>query len=429
MLPQFMKRTLSLIALCLAACLSVAQTTAIKAGHLVDPETGTVKDNQVIIVENGRIKSVGDGPAPAGAQVIDLSSAWVMPGMFDCHTHVCMAVDSAFLGHDALFRYDLYNTGPRRALDAVANCREYLHAGVTTIRDVGNSGNYIDTDVRRAIEDGVIDGPTIINAGRIIAPFGGQYFVQPERPDLRTPEYFEADTRDEMTKAIRENIHFGARVIKIVVDDQRYIYTVDDIKHIVAEAANAGLKVCAHALTERGTRNAIEGGVASIEHGFSMNDETLEMAKKHGTVLVSTDIPPRGWKEYLVPEDQAKDIYAGLIDRLKRAHKIGVTLAYGSDLVFKIPELDRGQFSLSEVDGYVKAGIPAADTLRALTVNAARLLGVDKTRGWIKPNYAADIIAMSGNPLEDVQVVRQVKFVMKNGKVYRNDFLATGADR
>jgi imidazolonepropionase-like amidohydrolase len=422
MLPQPMKRTLSLLALCLLAGQVFAQTIAVKAGHLVDPETGTVKDNQVIIVENGRIKSVGEGPILAGAEVVDLSKQWVMPGMFDCHTHVCMSVDSEFLGHDALFRYDLYRTGPRRALDAAANCREYLNAGITTIRDVGNSGNYVDSDVRRAIEDGVIDGPTIINAGRIIAPFGGQYFVQPERPDLRAPEYFEADTRDEMTKAIRQNIHFGARVIKIVVDDQRYIYTVDDIKHIVAEAANAGVKVCAHALTERGTRNAIEGGVASIEHGFSMNDETLQMAKEHGTVLVSTDIPPRGWKEYLVPTDQAQDIYTGLIDRLKRAHKIGVTLAFGSDLVFKIPEMDRGQFSLSEVDGYVKAGIPNADTLRALTVNAARLLGVDRTRGFIKATFAADIIAMSANPLDDVQIVRQVKFVMKNGKVYRNDY-------
>src|SRR6185436_19357654 len=170
--------------------------------------------------------------------------------------------------------------------------------------------------------------------------------------------------------------------------------------HIVAEAKNAGLKVCAHALTERGVRNAVEGGVASIEHGFSMSDEALKMAKDKGVVLVSTDIPPRGWKEYLVPEERAKDIYAGLIDRLKRAYKVGVILAFGSDLVFTIPEMDRGQFSLSEVDGYVKAGVPAVDTLRALTINAARLLGVDRSRGWIKPNFAADIIAMSGNPLE-----------------------------
>jgi imidazolonepropionase-like amidohydrolase len=236
-----MKRIAFLATLSLLAGQALAQTLAIKAGHLVDPETGTVKDNQVIVVEGGRIKSVGDGPAPAGAQVIDLSKSWVMPGMFDCHTHVCMRIDSERYGHNALFRYDIDSTAAMRALHAAANCREFLNAGITTIRDVGNSGRYIDTDVRRAVEEGVIDGPTIINSGRIIAPFGGQYFANPERPELLEPEYFAADTHDEMTKAVRENIHFGALVIKIVVDDQQYIYSADDVKFIVAEAARSGL--------------------------------------------------------------------------------------------------------------------------------------------------------------------------------------------
>jgi len=416
-----MKFAASLAALCVLVTQALTQTIAIKAGHLVDPETGTVKTNQTIVVENGRIKSVGDAAAPVGVQMVDLSNAWVMPGMFDCHTHVCMSVDSEKYGHDALYRFDLDNTAPMRALYAVGNCKEFLNAGITTIRDVGNSGRYIDTDVRRAIEMGAIEGPTMINAGRIIAPFGGQYFANPDRPELLEPEYFAADTRDEMTKAIRENIHFGARVIKIVVDDQRYIYSADDIKFIVAEAANAGLKVCSHCLTEKGARNAIEGGVASIEHGFSMSDEILALAKKNNVALVSTDLTPRVWKEYLVPADQGEDIYKGLIDRLKRAHKAGVTLCFGSDLVFKIPEMDRGQWALSQVDGYALAGIPNVDALRALTVNAARLLGVDRQRGWIKAGQYADIIAMPNNPLDDIHAVQHVKFVMKNGHVVRND--------
>lgn len=421
-----MKRIALLALGCLFAVQAVAQTIAIKAGHLVDPETGTVKDNQVIVVERSRIKSVGDGPAPADARIIDLSNSWVMPGMFDCHSHVCMRINSETYGHNALYRYDLDNTGAMRALHAVANCKEYLNAGITTIRDVGNNGLYVDTDVRRAIEQGVIDGPTMINAGRIIAPFGGQYFANPERQELLEPEYLAADTRDEMTKAVRQNIHFGARVIKIVVDDQRYIYSADDIKHIVAEAAGAGLKVCAHCLSERGARNAVEGGVASIEHGFDMSDEVLRLAKKNNVVLVSTDITPRGWKEYLLPDDFSQRLYANLLDRLARAHKAGVTLAFGSDLVFKIPEMDRGQWALSEVQGYVKAGIPHADTLRALTVNAARLCGVDKERGWIKAGHFADIIAMPSNPLADAEAVRKVGFVMKNGRVVRNDLQPQG---
>ncbi len=415
-----MRRLTFLALICLVASQAVAQTIAVKAGHLIDPETGTVKDNQVIVVEGARIKSVGD-TIPAGAQVIDLSNAYVMPGMFDCHTHVCMRIDPEYYGHDALFRYDIDTPGALRSLHAVANCREFLRAGITTIRDVGNNGNHLDTAVRQGVEEGDFEGPTIINAGRIIAPFGGQYFVQPDRPELREPEYFEADTRDEMTKAVRENIHFGARVIKIVVDDQRYIYSVDEIKHIVDEAANGGCKVCAHCLTEKGAHNAILGGVASIEHGFSMSDETLKLAKEHGTVLVSTDLTPRVWKEYLVPEEQAQNVYNGLIDRLKRAHKAGVTLAFGSDLVFKIPEMDRGQWALSLVDAYPKADVPNADALRALTVNAARLLGVDRNRGWIKQGMFADIIAMPQNPLQDIHAVQGVKFVMKNGKVVRND--------
>ena len=401
--------------------LAVSQITAIKAGKLVDPETGTVATNQLIVIEQDRIKSVGPmGEPPAGATVIDLSKSTVMPGMFDCHTHMCYRVDRERFPANGLFQYDIASTTADRVLDGVSVCREVLEAGFTTIRDVGNNGLYGDVALRRAIERGVIEGPTMITAGRIIAPFGGQYFAHPERPELLAPEYFEADTRDEMVKAIRQNIHFGAQVIKIVVDDQRYIYSADDIKFIVEEAGRAGVKVCAHSLSERGARNAALGGVASIEHGFDMPDDVLKLCKDKGVVLVSTDLTPRVWKEYSLPDEVGQNIYAGLIDRLKRARAIGVTIAFGSDLVYNIPEMTRGQWALSLIDGFVKAGYTNAEILKMLIPNAAKLLGVDGRRGSLKPGKFADIIAMPGNPMDDINAVKQVGFVMKEGRVFKN---------
>ncbi len=219
----------AVIALTVLLCAGVgrAQVTAIKAGKLVDPDSGTTTINQIIIVEGTKIKAVGAGlPIPAGATVIDLSRSTVLPGLFDAHTHMCQTTSP---DNRDLFTTDIREPGTYRAILGVVNARAMLESGFTTIRDVGNNGNYADTSLRKAIEEGLVPGPTIVNAGRIIAPFGGQYHLQPERRELGQPEYLFADTRDEMRKAIRENIHFGAKVIKIVVDDQQYIYSVDDI--------------------------------------------------------------------------------------------------------------------------------------------------------------------------------------------------------
>jgi imidazolonepropionase-like amidohydrolase len=192
----------------------------IRAGVLVDPESGTAATNQTILVENGKITAVGANvPVPAGAAVIDLSRYTVLPGLFDAHTHLCMDVD---LRRDAgnYFYTTLRDPDSYRSIQGVVNARSMLDAGFTTVRDVGNEGNFACSSVRRAVENGTIVGPTILNAGRIIAPYGGQFQLQPDRPGLAEPEYLFADTRDEMRKAVRENVHFGARVIKIVVDDQ-----------------------------------------------------------------------------------------------------------------------------------------------------------------------------------------------------------------
>lgn len=413
-------RPLSAWILALAAVSANAQVTAVRAGRLLDPETGQVANSQTILVERGRIKAVGASlEIPAGAKVIDLSDRLVMPGLFDCHTHMAMRTDRGRFASNSLFMYDVEVPTASRALDGVANCREMLEAGFTTIRDVGNSGKYIDVALKLAIEQGHFPGPTMICAGRIIAPFGGQYHLNPERPELIAPEYFPADTRDELLKAIRENIHYGADVIKIVIDDQRYIYSTEDIKFIVDEAGKAGLKVCAHSLTEQGSRNAAEAGVASIEHGFNLSDEVLALCKKNGVALVSTDLTPRVWTEYGLPEDVGNRIHRGLIERLKRVRAAGVTVAFGSDLIFSIPEMTRGQWSLTLLDGFVKAGYTNAEILQILVPNSARLLGVERQRGWIKAGMAADLIAMPESPLDKIEALKGIDFVMKDGAVIK----------
>ena len=383
---------------------------AIKAGKLLDPETGKTKSNQIILVEGRQIKEIGsDVKIPSNATVIDLSKSTVLPGLFDAHTHLCMTVKPQRDAGNYFFT-TLLDTTATRAIEGVANGQAMLQSGFTTVRDVGNAGNYADSALRRAINAGVVQGPTMINAGIIIAPYGGQFHLQPEKRDLATPEYLFADTRDEMRKAIRQNIHFGATVIKIVVDDQQYIYSADDIRFMIAEAHAAGLKLAAHCWTHPGAHNAAEAGVDSIEHGFQMTDEDLELAKKNNVTLVGTEFP-----EKLSSADEHK-IW---VDRLKRAHKIGVNLVFGTDVDGAVSGETRGTLAVSYIDSWVDAGVPAADTIRAMTISAARLLGVDKDRGALKPGLTADIIAVPENPIDNIQTLKKVSFVMKDGAVVK----------
>ncbi len=387
-----------------------AQVTAIKAGRLVDTESGTVKNNQVLLVENGKIKSIGENVSiPSGATTIDLSKSTVLPGLFDMHTHLCMDVIEQ-RDHGNYYFTSLLDPDSYRAIQGVVNARTMLESGFTSARDVGNEGNYACVSVRRAIQKGMIPGPTFYTAGRIIAPYGGQFQMQPDKQKLGEPEYFYADTRDEMVKAIRENIHYGATVIKIVVDDQRYIYSVEDIKFMIDEAARAGLKLAAHCWTLPGARNAALAGVASIEHGFDMTDEVLEIAKRNSVVLVGTD--------YLALRTNDK-AHKQWVDRLQRAYKIGVTMAYGTDVIDQRPGQTRGTEAIMGIDPWVEAGVPAREILKAMTINAAKLLGVEKERGLLREGLAADIIAVPDNPLDNITTLKKVSFVMKDGKVVK----------
>ena len=418
-----------------------ADMTAIRAGKLVDPVSGSVSTNQTILVEDSIIKAVGSNlEIPADAEVIDLANATVLPGLFDTHTHLALnlgppAGEAPRDFYAALLLTTMTETTGFRAIRAAANALAMLEAGFTTVRDVGNAANYADTDLRRAIEEGILPGPTIINAGRIIAPSGGQFptrapqafqqiygvsdrefigVLRADGLDLGAPEYLFADTRDEMKKAVRANILYGAKVIKIVVDDQPYAYSAEDIRFIVNEAAAAGLKVAAHCLTDAGARNAIEGGVASIEHGHLMTNSTLRKAKRKGVVLVGTDFPQQTAEAMGMAA-----LYEIGLERAKRARKVGVKMAFGTDVMSTPAGHTRGAIAMTYPEVYSEAGYSNAEILRMMTIHAAELLGVQKDRGVIKPGLAADIIATVANPLDDITALREVRFVMKEGKVFR----------
>ncbi|MCH7564900.1 MAG: amidohydrolase family protein [Gemmatimonadetes bacterium] len=413
---------LGVVAIWLYATPVSGQVVAIMAGQVVNTEAGTTAANQIIIVESGVVTAVGpDVLIPEGAEVVDLSSSTVLPGLFDAHTHLCMIVRP---GRDGGHYYltTLQDSDAARAVDGVINARSMLEAGFTTVRDIGNEGAYACTEVRRAIDAGRTVGPTMINAGRIIAPFGGQFSLQPDRPNLAEPEYFFADTRDEMVKAIRENVHYGALVIKIVVDDQDYIYSVDDIRFMKEEAARAGRRLAAHAWTAEGAHNAAEAGVTSMEHLWAIEDADLELAKQNGVIAVFTPFPDEEWEviNSLTPEEMA-GVHAQQIDRIRSALRIGIPMVFGTDAITELPGHTRGTLAMSRIDMFSEAGMTPAQLLRAMTTTAAELLGVAELRGTIAPGMAADLIATPGSPLDDIQELKRVFFVMKDGVIVRRD--------
>ena len=393
---------------------SAAQMTAIKSGKILDPASGTLRSNEIILVEGTEIKAVGANlRLPSGVKVVDLSDMIVLPGLIDTHTHLCNTFDARGDVGNELLLYTLIASTTDRAFQGVVNARSMLESGFTTVRDMGNAGNYADVALKRAIEEGIISGPTLFVSGKIIAPFGGQFVLDPEFPDIGKQDYLYADSREELRKAIRQNIHFGVDWIKIVVDDYPYIYSTDDIRFIVDEAARAGLKVAAHCVTEQGARNAAEAGLASIEHGFEMSDEVLTLAKKNGIVLCATDFT----QEIMELYNFFTVSHAEIVDRLKRAYRIGIPIAFGSDVISNVPGHTRGSAALSLLDTWVEAEIPPKEIMHALTIHGAKLLGIENERGAIKAGMKADIIATPVNPLDDIHTLKQVIFVMKDGQV------------
>ncbi len=408
-----------------------AGAIAIRAGRLIDPDLGTATANLTILVEDGRIAAVGGNvTVPPGAQTIDLTTLTVLPGLVEAHNHLTMTLVEAvpLYGSAPKFSDRVFDSSPLlemfvtdttayRALEGAGNAYTLLDHGFTLERDLGNSGLYADTALRQAIEAGWIPGPTIVNSGIIIGAFGGQFHENPERPDLVYPEYLNADTNDEIAKAIRRNIHYGAKVIKVCVDCEGYPYSVEQLKFFVSEAANAGLKVACHVQTEKGARNAIDAGVWSIEHGRALTDELLQLMKAKGIWRVGTDFP-------MTPYRGNAAAFERTVDRLKAAHRIGVKSVFSTDFDYYVPGMTRGDEVIDALITWKAAGIPAKDILKAMTTYGYQVLQVEQQRGPIKPGLAADIIAVSGDPLSDIDVLRKVDFVMKDGKIFKQNGVA-----
>jgi imidazolonepropionase-like amidohydrolase len=414
------KKTLfALLCLSLAAPLS-AEVLAIRAGAVIDAAHGVGAKDQVILVEDGKIKSIGAGLAiPPGAQVIDLSRQWVAPGLIDAHTHMTLT-ETADASIESLY---LSQSSTLRGLHGLHNVVQVLQAGFTAIRDVGNSAEYAMSDVRRAIDAGWFAGPTIIDSGKIIAPFGGQSSgIPPRQGAFWQFEYIDADGPAEIRKAVRTNIYYGAGVIKLAADNSAYHYSVEEISAAVDEAHRAGLPVAVHVYTSDAADNCIAAGVDSIEHGFGLTDPQLKRMKEKGIFLVGTDFPRAhldlaGDSGGQLPEPAV--LAPMIIDRLNRAHRIGVHMAFGTDTTMDMPGRTRADMMFDYLAVWRAAGIPPADILRAMTVDAAQLLRIDKTRGSIAAGLSADLVAMPANPLDDIENLRRIDFVMKDGKVVR----------
>jgi len=397
-----------------------AQNLVIKAGHLFDSRTGKILNDQIIIIKDGKILEVGSNLKYNSTDtVIDLSQSWVLPGLMDCHVHITLNFTYRNPEYEQIYTTE---SSGLRALRGAYVAEQFLMSGFTTIKEIGNDANYATADIIKAIKKGWIKGPTIFYAGKIIAPYGGQTSgVNIENEHLWNFEYIDADNPDEIKKAIRKNIYYGANVIKLVSGQQAGYYDLEDIKAAVDEAKKAGLKVTVHVQGGTAARNVILGGAAAIEHGFELDDDLLRLMKEKGTFLVGTDVVYDSNISWGLDSASARMQEKRDIDRLKRAFKIGTKMAYGTDLVIDEPGLNRIQVSLKVLDTWKADEIPPSYVLQTMTIYAAELLGVENIRGVLEPSYWADIIALKSNPLEDIEAVKNVHFVMKEGKVVKQD--------
>jgi imidazolonepropionase-like amidohydrolase len=413
------------------------QTVALRAERLIDGKSDTVVRNAVVLVVGEKITAVGSGlTIPANARVIDLGAATLLPGLIDAHTHLLSAMDGSNLSLQdvEMLRIVTTQSTAERALLGVKLGREDLEAGITTVRDVGNSGVNGDVALRRAIERGWVLGPRMVTSTRALAAQGGQFgTLTPAAQGLIEEEYVTVRGPERARQAVRQALYDGAGCIKVIVNGSPANVSLDEMKAIVDEAHSAGVKVAAHAIGDKATRIAAEAGVDSIEHAYVVPDDVLKtMVAKH-IFLVPTDGTLKTFVNMSFGAREPSDSeraerekeYAPFVkqeqERLKRALKLGVPIAAGSDMYLSIPHMTRGQASLQVYEAYAEAGMTPMEIIHVATRNAAELLGMQDQIGTLEGGRLADIICVPGDPLEDVRALEHVKFVMKGGAVVVNN--------
>jgi len=441
-----MKRLLLVLLLLAATCVCLAQKpsksspTYIRAGRLFDATADNVRENVIIVVEGGRIQSVAPAAQiqiPAGANVIDLSRATVLPGLIDCHTHMGSRADR----YNEIYRFK--DSPFSSAFAATVHARKTLEAGFTTVRDVG-SKPFLAVDLRNSINEGLIPGPRIVASGPGISITGGHGDLNSYSPQTSVHmfpaerDFQIADGVDQIRHTVRAQVKYGVDVIKILATGGVLSkgdmpgapqYTLEELKAAADEAHMAGRKIAAHAHGTQGIKNAILAGIDSIEHASLIDEEGIRLAKEHGTYLVmdiyNDDYLLNKAPEFgLAQENVEKEKMVGRLQRenFEKAFKAGAKMAFGTDAGVYPHGDNAKQFFYM-----VKFGMTPAQAIRTATSSAADLIGRAKDVGTIEPGKYADIIAVTGDPLADVRALENVGFVMKGGEVFKDNITARPA--
>lgn len=413
--------------LCATAFSAETSVSAIRAGRLVDVAKGQVLTDQVVVVRGDRIESVGAASTtsiPAGAKVIDLTAYTVLPGLIDTHTHV--TGDPTMPPY---FGYGLSN--PRVALKGAANARATLLSGVTTIRDVGAIG-YTDIALRDAINDGDVPGPRILASGPSLGITGGHCDDNMLAPEFEHSSEGVADGVEGVRRVVRRNIKYGADLIKYcgtggvfskgtTVGGQQY--TAAEVAALVDEAHMHGRKVAVHAHGAEGIKVAIRAGVDTVEHASLIDDEGLQLARKSGTFLsmdiynteyTQTEGPKRGELEEFLRKD--REVAEVQRQNFRKAVKLGIKLTMGTDT-----GVHRHGDSPKQLAIMVRYGMTPMQAIQAATSVGADAMGLKNQVGALAPGHFADVVAVKGDPIADVQLLEHVQFVMKAGEVYKSE--------
>jgi imidazolonepropionase-like amidohydrolase len=421
------------------ASASAPKRIAVRAARMLDVRSGAVVANAVVLIENGRIQSAGGGLAiPAGAEVIDLGGAMLLPGLTDSHTHLLQNYDKQIGGDDPNMILTVTQLGTtRRALLGASQAREMLEAGFTSVRDLGNSGWNGDVALRDAIRAGWVTGPRLFASTRALSAAGGQFGgISAEMQKVIEQEYVVVSGVEDARRAVRQAFYDGADLIKVIVNTGARVLSLEEMKVIVEEAHRVNRKVSAHAIGDAATRIAAEAGVDSIEHAYTIPDDVLRMMAAKKIFLVPTDFPPEFYlpPATLTPERREaalkniKGFTNSSRERLARAVKLGVRISAGSDSYYAEPGQTRGQTSKLMFRAYAESGMTPLEIIRAATINNAELFAGERAPfGSIEAGKFADLIAVAGDPLKEINELERVRFVMKGGVVVKDELTAKGA--